>query len=62
VRDGLIDKDPKNKRDQHIPIMEEIRPMVIRRIETTGNDPMARIFTGPRGGRVSTAVLRDATH
>jgi hypothetical protein len=22
----------------------------------------ARIFTGPRGGRISTAVLRDATH
>ncbi|WP_246368612.1 tyrosine-type recombinase/integrase [Amycolatopsis echigonensis] len=23
---------------------------------------MARLFTGPRGGRISTAVLRDATH
>lgn len=23
---------------------------------------MARLFTGPRGGRVTTAVLRDATH
>ena len=24
--------------------------------------PDARLFTGPRGGRISTAVLRDATH
>ena len=24
--------------------------------------PAARLFTGPRGGRISTAVLRDATH
>jgi len=23
---------------------------------------MARLFTGPRGGPVTTAVLRDATH
>lgn len=26
------------------------------------NDPLARVFTGPRGGRITTAVLRDATH
>jgi len=25
------------------------------------NDPDARLFTGPRGGRISTATLRDAT-
>ncbi|GAB2974693.1 hypothetical protein GCM10027184_25640 [Saccharothrix stipae] len=24
--------------------------------------PDARLFTGPRGGRISTGVLRDATH
>lgn len=59
---GLIDKDPKSKRGRYIPIMEEIRPMVLRRIEAVGDDPMARLFTGPRGGRISTAVLRDATH
>ena len=23
---------------------------------------LARLFTGPRGGRITTAVLRDATH
>jgi integrase len=25
-------------------------------------DPDARLFVGPRGGRISTAVLRDSTH
>jgi integrase len=25
-------------------------------------EPDGRLFTGPRGGRISTAVLRDATH
>jgi integrase len=59
---GLTDKDPKSKRGRYIPIMEDIRPMVLRRIAAAGDDPMARIFTGPRGGRVTTAVLRDATH
>ena len=61
---GLKDKNPKNKRAREIPIMPEIRPMVLRRISMAGPDPdpMTRLFTGPRGGRVSTAVLRDATH
>ncbi|MFF2644144.1 hypothetical protein ACFVUB_30400 [Streptomyces niveus] len=27
-----------------------------------GPEPDARLFTGPRGGRISSAVLRDATH
>ena len=38
--------------------------MLLRRIAEAGPepDPMTRLFTGPRGGRVSTAVLRDATH
>ncbi|MFB7450043.1 tyrosine-type recombinase/integrase [Streptomyces sp. NPDC056194] len=27
-----------------------------------GPDPDARLFIGPRGGRISTAVLRDAIH
>ncbi|WP_373289836.1 tyrosine-type recombinase/integrase [Saccharopolyspora thermophila] len=28
----------------------------------TNGSPDARLFTGPRGGRITTAVLRDATH
>lgn len=37
-------------------------PLVAQRILSAGPDPDARLFTGPRGGRISTAVLRDATH
>jgi integrase len=45
-----------------VPIIGEIRPLVQRRLDVISDDPMARLFTGPRGGRISTAVLRDATH
>ncbi|MFI8195146.1 tyrosine-type recombinase/integrase [Streptomyces sp. NPDC085942] len=31
-------------------------------ILSAGPEPDARLFTGPCGGRISTAVLRDATH
>ncbi|WP_329173355.1 tyrosine-type recombinase/integrase [Streptomyces sp. NBC_01477] len=59
---GLTDKGTKGKRRRTVPIIEEIRPMVARRLDGADPDPMARLFTGPRGGRISTAVLRDATH
>ncbi|AKG41605.1 integrase family protein [Streptomyces xiamenensis] len=35
---------------------------MIQRLEVVGCRPMARLFTGPRVGRITTAVLRDATH
>ncbi|MFF4767459.1 tyrosine-type recombinase/integrase [Streptomyces sp. NPDC001255] len=59
---GLTDKGTKGKRARFVPIVEEIRPLVAHRILAAGPDPDARLFTGPRGGRISTAVLRDATH
>ncbi|WP_239118245.1 tyrosine-type recombinase/integrase [Paractinoplanes ferrugineus] len=58
---GLIDKGTKGKRARKVPIIEEVRPMVIERLASAAG-PDARLFTGPRGGRISTAVLRDATH
>ncbi len=58
---GLIDKGTKGKRARKVPVIEELRPMVIERLDSAA-DPDARLFTGPRGGRISTAVLRDATH
>ncbi|GAA4719147.1 tyrosine-type recombinase/integrase [Phytohabitans rumicis] len=58
---GLIDKGTKGKRARTVPIIEEIRPMVAARLDAL-TDPQGRLFTGPRGGRISTAVLRDATH
>ncbi len=59
---GLIDKGTKGKRARSVPIIKEIRPLVGRRLDAISDDPMARLFTGPRGGRITTAVLRDATH
>ncbi len=59
---GLIDKGTKGKRARTVPLIEEVRPLVARRLDAIGQDPSARLFTGPRGGRISTAVLRDATH
>ncbi|MCR8944474.1 site-specific integrase [Streptomyces sp. OUCMDZ-4982] len=59
---GLTDKGTKGKRTRKVPILEEIRPLVAQRILSAGPHPDARLFTGPRGGPISTAVLRDATH
>jgi len=43
------------------PLIDPIRDLVKRRIELAGDDPDARLFTGPKGGRITTATLRDAT-
>ncbi|MFF2082871.1 tyrosine recombinase XerC [Nocardia sp. NPDC058176] len=59
---GLMDKGTKGKRSRRIPIIEEIRPMVMRRVQSRKGDPYARLFVGPRGGRIQTGVLRRATH
>ncbi len=59
---GLIDKGTKGKRRRTVPIIPEIRPMVARRLDAVAGNPDARLFTGPRGGRITTAILRDATH
>ena len=59
---GLIDKGTKGKRVRVVPIIPEIRSLVDRRLNSSSDDPMGRVFTGPRGGPITTAVLRDATH
>lgn len=58
---GLVDKGTKGKRARTVPLIEEVRPIVLRRIAATDGTNDARLFTGPRGGRITTAVLRDAT-
>lgn len=58
---GLIDKGTKGKRARDVPLIEDVRELVQRRIAATDGTKDARLFTGPRGGRISTAVLRDAT-
>ncbi|MEU6711036.1 site-specific integrase [Nonomuraea sp. NPDC046802] len=59
---GLVDKGTKGKRARKVPIIVELRDLVLDRINAVDRDPAARLFAGPRGGRISTAVLRDATH
>ncbi len=58
---GLVDKGTKGKRARQVPIIEELRPMVAAKLDRIAEDD-GRLFVGPRGGRISTAVLRDATH
>lgn len=59
---GLIDKGTKGKRAREVPLIEDIRELIERRIAATDGTKDARLFTGPRNGRITTAVLRDATH
>lgn len=59
---GLVDKGTKGKRARLVPLIENVRPLVQHRIEAAGHRSDARLFTGPRGGRITTAILRDATH
>ncbi|MGC1213470.1 MAG: site-specific integrase, partial [Micromonospora sp.] len=58
---GLVDKGTKGKRARQVPIIEELRPVVAAKLDRAADDD-ARLFVGSRGGRISTAVLRDATH
>lgn len=59
---GLADKGTKGKRARKVPLIGRVRDLVSARLAAVGPDPDARLFTGPRGGRITTAVLRDATH
>ncbi|MEV0390501.1 hypothetical protein [Nonomuraea sp. NPDC050643] len=59
---GLGDKGTKGERARKVPLIAEVRELVLKRLQAAGPDPEARLFCGPRGGRIATAVLRDATH
>lgn len=59
---GLKDKGTKGKRSRRIPIIEDIRPLVLKRIDASNGKTDARLFVGPRGGRIQTGVLQKATH
>jgi integrase len=58
---GLADKGTKGKRARVVPLILEVRELVTDRLDRAAS-PDSRLFAGPRGGRISTAVLRDATH
>jgi integrase len=59
---GLVDKNTKGRRARQVPLIDAIRDLVQQRIDLAGGNPDARLFTGPRGGRITTATLRDATN
>jgi integrase len=52
---GLVDKGTKGKRAREVPIIQELRPMVAAKLDAAGSAD-SRLFVGPRGGRISTAV------
>ncbi|WP_455754140.1 hypothetical protein [Streptomyces cyaneofuscatus] len=55
-------KGTKGKRARKVSTVEETRSLVAQRILSADLNPDARLSTGPQGGRISTAVLRDVTH
>jgi hypothetical protein len=54
---GLVDKGTEDKRARAVPLIEKVRPLVDIRLNAIPDDPMARLLTGPRGSRITTADL-----
>ncbi|WP_068036348.1 tyrosine-type recombinase/integrase [Nocardia speluncae] len=60
---GMADKGTKGNRARPVPLVEEVRQLVSDRLDAVGRGkPDARLFRGPRGGRIATSVPRDTTH
>jgi len=58
-RGGLINKTTKGRRRRVVPIIEQLRPTLRRLVG--GRAAGDRLLTGPKGGVITTATLRDAT-
>jgi integrase len=56
---GLVTKETKGRRRRTVPIIDPLRPTLVRL--TAGRGPEERLVLGPRGGVITTATLRDAT-
>jgi len=59
-RGGLVTKQTKGRRRRTIPIIDPLRPTLVRL--TAGRRGGERLLSGPRGGVITTATLRDATN
>ncbi len=59
-RGGLVTKPTKGRRRSTVPVIEHLRPTMARL--TVGREADERLVTGPRGGVITTATLRDATN
>ena len=57
---GLVIKQTKGRRARPIPILDALEPVLERLTE--GKEPEAPLLRGPRGGVLTTATVRDATH
>lgn len=58
-RGGLVTKQTKGRRRRTVPIIDPLRPTLVRL--TAGRGGEERLLRGPRGGVITTATLRDAT-
>ncbi|MEB4613699.1 tyrosine-type recombinase/integrase [Leucobacter sp. M11] len=56
---GLVTKQTKGRDIRHVPILQALTPLLARL--TAHREPDERILTGPRGGVLTTASVRDAT-
>ena len=59
---GSPTRTPKARSPAASPSSKRYAPWSPNACSSCGSKPDARLFTGPRGGRITTAVLRDATH
>ena len=57
---GLVTKQTKGRRIRKVPILEALRPILERL--TAGKKPEDRLLSGPKGGVLTTATVRDATN
>ncbi|MES2095007.1 MAG: tyrosine-type recombinase/integrase [Actinomycetota bacterium] len=57
---GLITKATKNRKEHRVPIFAPLRPVLIRL--NTGKDSNDQLLTGPKGGVLTNATVRDATN
>ena len=57
---GLVEKPTKGRRSRVVPILAPLAP-VLERL-TAGRPPLTPLLRGPRGGVITTASLRRATH
>lgn len=57
---GLVIKQTKGRRSRYVPILDALEP-ILKRL-TDGKQPDEPLLRGPRGGVLTTATVRDATH
>lgn len=56
---GLVTKQTKGRNVRHVPILQPLNPVLERLTESRESED--RLVTGPRGGVLTTATVRDAT-